>query len=412
MILIRKIISYGMLILVQKASIVVLMPFVISSLAVEDFGKASQALYIGNLCILIVVFGIDEALAKRASHSKADYGHLLTNGYLLLFCTSSFFVLSGYFLSDVLYDYFISNLNPRDRYISIFIVAFSPIVISALKILRVTGTYASFARLTLIQVAVQSASIITFVVWFDGGITGYLGSYLLALTASLLYVFAIQSTQISVKYVSATSVFDLLSYGAKIAPHTIASWGLYGFTLVFIGKVLGPEPAAKLAASNYIPYMANVLSYALLYSFQELLYKKLDSKVRAATLLQFFLGYIAAFLLILLIMHAISAQIFGIIFDRRYVLDDKLMLLLFAAVFFQFCDSMFQYVLYYMERKTHFTAISTVFAVAFNVIGLVLAAQTMSIRYMVAVYALSQFLLLCVRTMLGIGFYMRFQRES
>jgi O-antigen/teichoic acid export membrane protein len=411
MILLRNIFGYGILILLQKASIFLLMPFVIASLSVEDFGKASQVLYIGNLCILFVIFGTDEALAKRASHSKADYGSLLTNGYVLLLLASSIFVLFSYFLSDLLYNYFTTNLRPRDRYISIITVAISPIVISALKILRVTGEYPAFARLTIIQVAVQAASIMTFVVWIDGGMTGYLASYLLALAAALLYVLAVHRTHINLNFVSRKSIIDLLSYGAKIAPHTIASWGLYGFTLVFIGKQLGAESAAMLAASNYIPYMANVVSYALLYSFQESLYKKLGCKMQIRTLLPFFFGYVAAFFLIVIIMYAMSAKIFSIIFDSRYALNDKLILLLFAAVFCQFCDSMFQYVLYYMERATQYTAVSTVAAVVFNVVGLVLAARTLSIEYMVGVYALSQFLLLCIRTMLGIGFYMRFQSE-
>ncbi len=364
---IKQLFGYSVAILLQKFSAFLVLPLVSSSLSVADFGLANQFIYIGGLYILFVMVGLDESVAKRCFTSERIDVKYLTGGFLLLTINSFVFMLVVIFFGDLLYGLLTGSQDVKLVVLSVIIVCLSPFHLTYLKILRLTNRSGEFFLLTCFSVTIQVSMLIMLVVVFKLGVFGYLLAFAITIFTNVVYVFVSSWGKLSLGEIKRPDLIMLLKYGAKVAPHTISTWGLMGFTVVFIGKYMGSEASAAFVTMNYLPMIASVASYAFFYTYQPWLYTNLRNASPASLYVNKIVLFLASFIVLLLGLYVVSGWLYNLIFGVRYMLDDRVLLCLLFACFFQFAGSLFTYFLYYFEGATKYVSITTILGVLTNV---------------------------------------------
>lgn len=398
----KQLFSYGLAVLVQKFTGFIILPIVAAHLSVSDFGLSNQIISIGGFYILIVMLGLDESIAKKGFDTDSKKSIYIANGFCLLIINVAIFSSIAILIPGILYTQLVPDVSDSIILLSVILVSCTPFFLVYLKILRLSHNSKEFFIVVVAQVFIQSALMILFVVNEQLGAKGFLLSHALTYVGCALYVAFKLRYAASLGVIDSTVAKELLMYGSKIAPHSIATWGLWGLTVVFTGKTLGSESSAQLVAMYYIPLIANVMSFAFFYTYQPWLYENLKSRQNPAVLKSNLWHFTLIFLLVVIAIWFLSGFIFGFLFDERYKLDETLVIILLAACFFQFVGSMLTYILYYFESVTKYVGISTLSG---GIINLLLLVGTSSygllgicISFMVA-----NFVILLIRAYIAIG---------
>lgn len=394
----RQLFGYGFAVLVQKLVAFLILPLIASHLTVSEFGLVNQVISIGGFYILIVMLGLDESIAKKRFDSDKQKDIYVANGFFLLIANVVIFSTLASLFSNVFYKAFLDVSSQSIIWLSILLVSCNPFYLVYLKILRLSNASKEFFFVVIFQVISQSTMMLVFVIHFGFGSSGVLLAHFLTSLIFLIYVMVRMKGAIRYELLSFGKMKELFIYGVKIAPHSISTWGLWGLSVVYTGKYLGSEHSAHLVAVNYIPLIANVISYAFFYTYQPWLYSNLRMKVLARNIKVNLLKYAFFFGLLLVVIFFLSGLIFGLIFDERYTLDNSLVILLLFASLFQFLGSMFTYVLYYFEKYTTYVAISTVSGSVVNLILLVTLSEKYGLLGVAFSFLLSQIIIMVVRS--------------
>ncbi len=394
---IRQLFSYGIAVLTQKFAAFIILPIVAANLSVEDFGLANQIISIGGFYILIVMLGLDESIAKKGFDSESSKDEYIANGFFLLALNTTAFAVIAYFFSDIFYNSLIENASNTIIVISIILICCTPFYLVYLKILRLSNNSKEFFIVVVCQVIVQSGLLLFFVVHMSFGAKGFLMSHAMTMVFCCLYVIFRLRRVIRRSFISSRVTKELYSYGGKIAPQSIASWGLWGLCVVFTGKYLGSEFSAQLVAVNYIPLIANVISFAFFYTYQPWLYENLKKKVNVKVIKKNLVVFVFAFLLTLSVIYLLSKYIFGLLFDERYSIDMTLVVILLFASFFQFIGSLFTYILYYFESVTKYVGVSTISGGLLNLVLLIVLSNKYGLVGVGLAFMLAQFMIMVVR---------------
>ncbi|MEZ8397104.1 lipopolysaccharide biosynthesis protein [Vibrio splendidus] len=382
----KSLFSYSSCILLKKLSAFILLPLVAKTLSVQEFGQVNQILAVSNLCILFITFGLDESISKKIYNGQ-NLSDVYSNGI--------FIVLVHFIILIFVNEYF--DIYQMDGGISRFLVfsclsyvGFSTIVNIYLKVCRLNNNLNHFVKLSLTSILVQFLLVYIFVVFMNGGISSYFSAF--ALTAAIAFFYSVFSVKkyLNLRAINFSFAKEIYKYGAKVAPHTISSWGLLGFTISFVGIYLGSEDTAKFVANNYVSVLISTMSFAFLYTYQPWLYDHLKNKseikyIIKQVLIFSSLGFVFSFLVML-----ISPYLFYFIFDDRYSYDFLLSSILIFSVFFQFLGSMFTYFLYYYEDVTLYVSISTFFGVVVNVSAFLIFISDYGLLAAAGSYLLSQ----------------------
>jgi len=400
---IKQLVSYGTAVLIQKLSAFLILPIIAGYLSVNDFGLVNQILSIGGFYILIVMFGLDESIAKKGFDSDEKKGAYIVNGFLLLTVNIFIFGMLILAFSDFFYVAFLGEISGILIVLSVALVSCGPFYFVYLKVLRLSNKSKEFFFVVLAQVAIQSTLMLTLIVGCGLCAKGFFLSHVISSVLCMLYVLFRVKGALYRNSISIGTLKELYSYGSKVAPHTIATWGLWGFTVVYTGKILGSEASAHLVAINYIPLIASVASYAFFYTYQPWLYENLKANTSKKLIHRGIMGFALAFSVFLLVVWVFSEFIFNILFDERYSLDFEVLIVLLFACLFQFVGSMYTYVLYYFEDITKYVAISTIVGGFINIILFHFLISEFNLLGVTFSFMIAQLIMLVIRGLIAVN---------
>ena len=129
------------------------------------------------------------------------------------------------------------DINEVFIVLSVALVSCGPFYLVYLKVLRLSNKSKEFFFVVLGQVAIQATLMLTLIVGYDMGAKGFIVAHVISSVICMLYVIFRIRIALNVNTISIDILKELYSYGSKIAPHTIATWGLWGFTVVYTGKM-------------------------------------------------------------------------------------------------------------------------------------------------------------------------------
>lgn len=409
---IKQLFSYGTAVLIQKFTAFLILPIIAGYLSVNDFGLVNQLLSVGGFYILIVMFGLDESIAKKGFDSEEKRGVYILNGFVLLALNIIIFCIVISVFSDFFYINFLGDINEVFIVLSVALVSCGPFYLVYLKVLRLSNKSKEFFFVVLGQVAIQATLMLTLIVGCDMGAKGFIVAHVISSVICMLYVIFRIRIALNVNTISIDILKELYSYGSKIAPHTIATWGLWGFTVVYTGKILGSEASAHLVAINYIPLIASVASYAFFYTYQPWLYENLKANTNKKLIHIGIICFSLAFLIFLLVLSIFSEYIFSILFDERYSLDFEILIVLLFACLFQFVGSMYTYVLYYFEDITKYVAISTIAGGFINILLFHFLIDKYNLLGVTLSFMAAQLIILFIRGFLAVKTLLQFRNQE
>jgi O-antigen/teichoic acid export membrane protein len=399
---IKQLFSYGAAIFIQKFAAFLILPIIAGYLSLNDFGLVNQIVSLGGFYILIVMFGLDESIAKKGFDSDEKRGAYMLNGFVLLALNITIFCMLTLFFSDFFYINLLGNVENVFIVLSIALVSSSPFYLVYLKVLRLSNKGKEFFLVVLAQVVIQTTLMLSLIVGGEMGAKGFILSHLISSALCMSYVFFRVRIALYKNSLSIDVIKDLYSYGSKVAPHAIATWGLWGFTVVYTGKVLGSEASAHLVAINYIPLIASVASYAFFYTYQPWLYENLKTNTNKKLIHKSIIGFALVFFIFLLVVSIFSEYIFNFLFDERYFLNYEILIYLLLACLFQFVGSMYTYVLYYFEDITKYVAITTIIGGGVNILFFHLFIDEYNLVGVALSFMSAQLIILIIRGLMAV----------
>ena len=206
-----------------------------------------------------------------------------------------------------------------------------------------------------------------------------------------------KKSNINLKLINKDTSISLFVFGAKITPHTLSTWLLFGFTVVFLNAKLGPKYVSELITNNYVPTIAFILSQAFFYVFQPWLYRQLKGRIFNKDFFLVVFGSVVFFCLILLFLYIFSSEIFSVLFRSKYLVNSELMFYLCLACLIQFIASLMAYFLYFYEKFSYFLGISTVIGGAMNIVILTTFIVSSSILPYIKAYTFCLFMMMMIR---------------
>jgi len=352
---------------IQKSINFIAIPFYTAILSPAEFGIVNQVIAVGALYILIATFAIDEASARyyfKFSNEKSAQRELVNSLILFSLFVAVLISIALYMNRGLAYLKLIPEASEYLIFASIAIVLVSPINAIYQKLLRIQEKAIKFSIVVLLTLTTQLLLSYVLILKLDLGSDGYILA--LAIASVTLFIYSLYSLKVSFKVKFKWElVRGPLKYALSIMPHTLSSWGLASFTIVFLGFSQGVEVVGLFVAILYIGIIFNALSDAALNAFQPWLYKKLQTEESVFDVIKFFalsFAYIGGFLSIF------SEDIVHLLLNERYhsaLFISPYIILTSTTLFF---GSIFSYVLYYHIEHTKYIAVATLTGVVTNIV--------------------------------------------
>lgn len=367
----KNFILYTVVGVTQKAFSFLLIPIVTRYLSPEEFGIVNQMVAIGSLYVLLFTFALDEAAVRffhQYQSERDTVGSIIGN----VLGISIIIVLLGvpviFIFSNSFYTFFVVEAAHDYILVSIIFVAASPFYAIYLKILRIQEEAAKFTLITAGNFILQVLFTVLFVVVLEMGGIGYFIS--LSLSTAIVGVYSFIKLFLISKFdLSLNRTKELIGYSSKILPHTLTSWGLTSFTILYLGFKLGSKDVGIYSALSYLAIIVNVLSTSLLYSYQPWLYRKLENTDKHKSIIIYYTSFFSAvFIMLGSFLSLFTPEIIKLILDDRYHVSLYIAPLIIFASVFLFFGSLQTYILYYTKQLTAKVAIATVVGVIINIL--------------------------------------------
>ena len=363
--------TYSIFAFIQKGISFFIIPLYTFLLSPVEFGLVGRTIALGSIYILIFTFALDEAAARfyfqdrKCLENKQNILNSIISLNLLICLFGSILLFAFQFF---FYKTFIHQISPNFIILSILIIISSPIYSIYIKLLRIKEMSKQYAVVMLSYTLIQIFLCLFFIMVVDLGALGYLLSIAITSLIFGIYSFIMIIKDISFNF-SFYKINEIFKYSISIIPHTISSWGIAGFTLVALGKMINSAVVGIFNAMNFLTLIFNVLTKAIIDSYQPWVYKKLESdSANINDILKFahFLGLF--FLIFSFLLSLFSSELIKLLINSQFHSGIVIVPFLILSSVFLFLGSLLVFILYYYKDKTFYIAIATIIGSLANVL--------------------------------------------
>lgn len=353
---------------VQKGLSFLLIPFYTFFLTPDEFGLVNQIVALHSIYILILTFSLNESLALNISEENKNVAKECFN---IVFINIVFVIIGGMCMilfDKYLYDSIIVNLTSEIKYISILIALTSPIFYIYQKYLRIKQEIILYSKMMLSYIIIQVIFSVIFIYVLDLGAFGYMLS--IGIVSALFGLISYYNLFVpKFQYLDLITIKTQIVYASKLVPHTVAGWGLNGFTNVALGKISSLSLVGIFNAVNIVGVFINVISKSILDAIQPWLYSKLKLKTEngfeEVSLIISTTCYVLSCIGLLLL--SLDNIVLEYAIDDNYHEGIKYAPLLVLNSLCLAFGSMSVYVIYYYRDKVQYVSISTIIGGIVNI---------------------------------------------
>jgi O-antigen/teichoic acid export membrane protein len=369
---IENFIIYTIMAFIQKGMAFFMIPLYVIYLSPSDFGAVNQWIALGSFYLLISTFALDEAAVRFYFETRKNKKNLhISLSVIIIISLTISIIITIFIILFKKYTFYLFISNDSNSYlILISIIVFtSPIISIYQKLLRIQEKVKRYTALTMIYSILQIFLSILFIVVFKLGAIGYLLAFALSPLSICIYSFYMILKEIGFKLsYSNHTAQNIIRYSAAIVPHTFSSWGIRGFTIIALGKLLNSSLVGIFSAMNFISIILNVFSKALMDAYQPWAYKKFESGAEGIKLFVKIAHFIGFSFVIIGLLFSLGAE--GII---KYFINDRYHdgipitpILIYSSVVL-FLGSIHVYSLYFYKDYTKYIGVATITGAMINI---------------------------------------------
>ncbi len=277
------------------------------------------------------------------------------------------------------------------------------------QIVRGLGQNKTYANSVILESVIYIIGIFLFVFWGRKGLVGTLGSVIISLILTLIYVNCkVHLTKyIDIKTLDKKLVRELLSYSIPMIPNSMSRWIIQMSDRLVITAVMGVEANAVYAVANKLPALYRNLQSTFTLAWQE--NASIASKDQDADKYysEMFDAMYGVFFGIIAMLIAATPVLFPILVKGDYEGAYAQIPILYIAAFF---SSLASYLggVYVAYKETKKIGITTIVAAATNLLVDIVLVNRIGI-YAGSVSTLISYILLVICRMIGVQKFLKME---
>ena len=277
------------------------------------------------------------------------------------------------------------------------------------QIVRGLGQNKTYANSVILESVIYIIGIFLFVFWGRKGLVGTLGSVIISLILTLIYINCkVHLTKyIDIKTLDKKLVRELLSYSIPMIPNSMSRWIIQMSDRLVITAVMGVEANAVYAVANKLPALYRNLQSTFTLAWQE--NASIASKDQDADKYysEMFDAMYGVFFGIIAMLIAATPVLFPILVKGDYEGAYAQIPILYIAAFF---SSLASYLggVYVAYKETKKIGITTIVAAATNLLVDIVLVNRIGI-YAGSVSTLISYILLVICRMIGVQKFLKME---
>ena len=326
----------------------------------KQFGTVDLLLTTINLCLPLITFSLFDAVFRFVMDKDIDNVKVISTGF--------FTTLVLFALSVVLFP--ILSIFNIPYLVLFFLILFVTATFTMFQnYVRASGSSRIFAFSGVINTLVFASTNLILLVFFNGGVRAYLGSYLVAIIVATLYIVFRTHLWKTIKLTefSYSLLKRMLKYSVPLIPNSLAWWFTNDSSRYFILIFVGISGNGLFAVANKIPTIINMFFSVFTQAWQISAvdeFKSSDNESYYSDVFEKLLRFL--FLLVYGIMFVLKPAM-KLLFDANYYIAWQYVPILLIAVLLADASA-FLGTIYLAAEKTANVFSTTVLGMVVNVL--------------------------------------------
>jgi len=393
-ILAKNIFIYMFANIINKVIPFVTLPILTIYISPSDFGIVSTFSALTAIIAIFIRIGTTSLVnINFFKMSKNELSILIANIIILVLKTSLVVCILIYFFQDKLSVKL--NLPILWVYISL-VLAFMRFIISINLILwQVEKNSKAFAIFEIALMLITTCLALFFVIYYDLRWVGILVSQLLAtFFFFLISIYSINERKYFKLEFNKKYIFEILSFGVPLLPHTVSNWIRTGADRILITTLVGTSATGLYSIGFQFGFIVGIVATAFNQAFSPYLYNKLKkiSKFEKIKLVKWTYVYFFGLLIFATFISFVMPIIIEYFLDKRYMRSNEFIPWIAFGFAFQGMWMMVSNYVYYM-KKTFKLSMVSIIASSFHIFlsymlikenGALGAAQASTISFFIA----------------------------